>query len=798
MTPEAVFQAAVAAYQRGDRAESERLCRLLVSQGRAGFPVLTLLGILAGESGRHAEACNLLGRAAAMNPGSAAAHFAHAKALKDSGDLPSALDTYDRCLALEPRHAAAHNNRGNVLLDMGRVEDAREAFARAVDNAPSDGVALGNLAKSLQALGQHDEAREKCEAALRMLPGQAAVEVTLGNALAALGRHDEALEALDRAIQSDASRADAHNNRGSILAAAGRLAEAIDAYERALALAPLMSDARVALAEALHQVGRHEESLHRYAEVLSANPEHRQARFSMGLVLRFIGDHAGALKLYDDALLRNPDDAIALENRGAALMSLLRHPEALETFARLRQVDPDYPFAIGHLLHMKSLCCDWEGLGALLASAEEGLKAGRKSVDPFGWQALASDPQSLQACARIYGAHYYPARSVSLPASKPNAGKIRIGYVSGEFRHQATSILFTEVLELHDKNRFEIVAFDNGHNDGSELRRRIENGVDALIDISKMPDLTAAGAVRERGIDILVNLNGYFGLRRQEVFAMRPASIQVNYLGFPGTLGMDYMDYIVADSTVIPREDAQFYDEKVVWLPDCYQSNDRQRAISDRVYSREELGLPPSGFVFCCFNNTYKILPEVFDVWMRVLDRVPGSTLWLFKTSEIATRNLRAEASRRGVDPERIVFGPIMRLPEHLARLRVADLFLDTLPYNAHTTGSDALWAGVPVLTCMGRTFPSRVGASLLRAVGLPELVTDNLADYEAQAVGLASNPHELRELRETLQRNRLTAPLFDTPTFTRHLEQAYETMMQRQRSGLPPDHLDLLHGQAG
>jgi predicted O-linked N-acetylglucosamine transferase (SPINDLY family) len=786
---EQALQAAIAAFQRGARTESETLCRSLLAQGRGSFPVFTLLGIIAGESGRHAEARDLLARAAALNPGSAAAHFAHAKALKDSGDLPSALAAYDRSLSLDGNQAPAHNNRGNVLLELGRIEEARDAFARALEIDPSYAVALGNLGKSLLTLGKPEAAHEKCLASLALLPRQAAVEVTLGNALTALGKSDEALAAYDRAIEAEPSRAEAHNNRGVSLAALGRLAEATAAFERAVALNPQLVEAQVALADALHNLGRHEESLNRYAAMLSADPNNRQTRFNMGLVLRFIGDHAGALKLYDDALAMDPEDPIALENRGAALMSLLRHAQALETFAKLHRLDASYPFVTGHLLHMKALCCDWEQLKPLEAEAMVALGEGRKAVEPFGWQAIANDPQALQACARIYGAHYYPGCKTPLPPAKPSSGAIRVGYVSGEFRHQATSILFTEVLELHDKRRFEVVAFDNGHNDGSDMRRRIETSVNELVDISKLPDTQAAAAVRERGIDILVNLNGYFGLRRQELFAMRAAPIQVNYLGFPGTLGVDYMDYIVADATVIPPEDKRFYDEKVVWLPDCYQSNDRQRAISERLYTREELGLPPDGFVFCCFNTTYKIRPSIFDAWMRILGRVPGSTLWLFKTNDTATRNLRAEASRRGIDPGRIVFGPIMKLPEHLARLRAANLFLDTLPYNAHTTGSDALWAGLPVLTCMGRTFPSRVGASLLRAVGLPELVTENLADYEDLAVRLASDPSQLLALRERLHKNRLVMPLFDTPRFTRNLEQAYETMMERARSGLAPDH---------
>jgi protein O-GlcNAc transferase len=365
--------------------------------------------------------------------------------------------------------------------------------------------------------------------------------------------------------------------------------------------------------------------------------------------------------------------------------------------------------------------------------------------------------------------------------------RITIGYVCGEFREHATSILMCGVWEQHDKSRFRLIAFDNGGADGSDYRARIEAAFDEIVDISNLGDEAAADAIRERQVDVLLNLNGYYGRERTGVFAHRPSPIQVNYLGFPGTLGAGYFDYLIADQEVIPPAHQSLYVEKVVYLPDTYQANDDRRPIASRAGSRGDAGLPEGGFVFCCFNNRYKITPSTFDCWMRILDRVPGSVLWLLEDFLPASQRLRDEAVRRGIDPARLVFAQRQKPADHLARHQLADLFLDTLPYNAHTTASDALWAGLPVLTLKGPTFPGRVAASLLKAIGLPELVTHSAQEFEELAVALASDAPRLATLRNRLKANRSTHPLFDTKRFTRHLEQAFERMVSNQREGHSP-----------
>jgi protein O-GlcNAc transferase len=408
-------------------------------------------------------------------------------------------------------------------------------------------------------------------------------------------------------------------------------------------------------------------------------------------------------------------------------------------------------------------------------------------VQPFIYQALSQSPADLQACSIIHAARRYPAMTALHRPGKRRPGKIRVGYLSGEFREQATAYLTAGLYECHDKTRFEIIALDNGVSDKSAIRKRLEAAFDRFIDVSRLSDAVAAARIASEEIDILVNLNGYFGERRMGIFAHRPAPVQVNFLGFPATLGAPYIDYIIADRIVIPENERQFYTEQVVTLPDSYQVNDSRRAIAAQTPSRAACGLPESGFVFCSFNQSYKLAPDIFERWMAILKQTRGSVLWLLEGHPVFAGNIRREAEARGVAADRIRFAPFVGNENHLARLKLADLFLDTLPYNAHTTASDALWAGLPLITCRGKAFPGRVAASLLGAVGLSELVTEDLDAYEALAVKLAGDSRALQGLRDRLAENRNRMPLFDTGRFARHLETAYSVMVERHENGMPP-----------
>ena len=614
-----------------------------------------------------------------------------------------------------------------------------------------------------------------------------------GSALWEAQRYEEAIASFDRALAFRPCYPEAYYQRGNTQMRLGRPAEALASYDCAIALKHDYANAYYNRGLAMQRLQRHEEAVESFDRALGIQPDDAESYNNRGIALGEHNRHDAAVESFDRAIALKPDYADALYNRGSALTHLKRFADAVESFARLIAACPDYSFAKGYLLHAKMCCCDWEGLSRLYSSIRQDVAAGKKSAEPFGFQAISESTHDLQVCAKLYAAEKFPTHAPASGGPKARRKpKIRIGYLSGEFRDQATSVLMAELFEVHDKSRFEIFAFDNGWDDRSELRRRIKLAFDELVDIAHLDDLEAVAAIKAREVDILVNLNGYFGHGRQAVFSHRASPIQVNYLGFPGTLGADYIDYLIADRMVIPEKSRADYAEKIVYLPHSYQVNDRKRHISSQVYAREASGLPRDGFVFCCFNNVYKITPGTFDVWMRILERVEGSVLWLVEDRPDAGDNLREEARRRGVDAARLVFAQRFPLPEHLSRHRLADLFLDTLPYNAHTTASDALWAGLPLVTCAGATFPGRVGASLLNALELPELVTATFEAYEATAVDLATNPRRLAELRQKLQQNRLTKPLFDTPRFAQHIEAAYTAMYERYHADRPPDHLTI------
>jgi predicted O-linked N-acetylglucosamine transferase (SPINDLY family) len=609
-----------------------------------------------------------------------------------------------------------------------------------------------------------------------------------GKALLERGRLEESLASCESALRIKPDFSQAFYGRGNALMGLARIEEARACYQRAVELEPDYADAHYNLGLALQRLRRAQEALASYDRALALKPGDAEALNNRGNVLVDLRRPDLALSSYERALSIRPDYASACYNVGLALQELGRPEEAARRFERVLELAPDYPFAKGKLLHAKMLSCEWADLSRLADSVEADIEAGKKSAEPFGHQAVSRSARNLRRCAEIFAAENYPPAPVGLwGGERYDNPRIRIGYVSGEFRQQATAILMTGLLEHHDRSRFEIYAFDNGWDDGSEIRARINRAVDAIVDVSRLEDAEAAATLCERKIDILVNLNGYFGRERLGLFRYRPCPVQVNYLGFPGTLGVNYMDYILADAHVLPPDHEACYSERVVRLPDTYQVNDSRRPIAQRTPTRAECSLPEAAFVFCCFNNNYKITPEQFDVWMRLLKAVDGSVLWLIEDNPAAAANLRREAERRGVPARRVVFAARMNPDEHLARHRLADLFLDTLPYNAHTTAADALWAGLPLLTCTGSTFPGRVAGSLLKAAGLPELITESLAGYEARALELARTPAMLAEMRERLARNRASCALFDTDRYRRHLEAAYTTMWERYQRGDPP-----------
>ena len=445
----------------------------------------------------------------------------------------------------------------------------------------------------------------------------------------------------------------------------------------------------------------------------------------------------------------------------------------------------------GHLLHTKMKICSWSDFELHLENITNKVSANQRVITPFPHLALTDSAILHKQSSVIFAQNKYPFNFALGPIPKrPKGNKIRIGYFSADFHNHATGHLMAELFELHDKSRFELIGFSFGPMANDEMRQRLEKPFDQFIEVGGKSDIEIAQLSRNLNVDIAVDLKGFTLESRTEIFSYKAAPIQVNFLGYPGTMGSDYIDYIIADSTLIPIQSQQFYSEKVAYLPNCYQPNDRKRTISDKKYSRRDFGLPDQGFVFCSFNNNYKILPATFDGWMRILKAVEGSVLWLLEDSAGVVANLKKQAMKQGVNEERLVFAKRITLSEHLARHAQADLFIDTFPCNAHTTASDALWAGLPVLTLSGESFASRVAASLLNAIDLPELITTTQAEYESLAIELACNSKKLDSLKQNLAHNRLKSPLFDTPLFRKNLEAAYIQIYERYESDLQPEHI--------
>jgi predicted O-linked N-acetylglucosamine transferase (SPINDLY family) len=682
------------------------------------------------------------GSAPAGRPPSLPALLAQGRALHQAGRLPEAERLYREVLRQEPRQAGALHFLGVLAFQAGHAQAAAELIAQAVAADPRAADAHANL----------------------------------GLALHASGRPADALASLDRALALRPDSVEALGNRGVVLSALGRDGDALDALDAALARQPANPEFHFARGNALLALRRADEAVPAYDACLQLAPGHVDAHVQRGNAQRMRRRPAQALEDYDAALARAPHLAGVASNRGDVLMELKRYAQAAEAYGQALALDTGYPYAPGKRLHARAMACDWRDWEREVAALEAAVAAGRRAVEPFAYSAIARTPRQLLDCARLFADDQFPARTPLVPPGhrRPGRAKIRLGYLSGEFRNQATAHLAVELFELHDRERFELLAFDNGWDDGSELRRRVVDAFDEVVDIAALSDEAAAGRIARHEIDVLVNLNGWFGLGRTGVFARRPAPLQVNYLGFPGTMGASYLDALVADGVVVPAGEDDAYVERVLRLPRCYQPNDRRRAIAAVAPSRAEAGLPGRAVVFACFNNTYKIAPDVFGAWMRILRAVDGSVLWLLEDNPDAGANLRAAAEAHGVAPDRLRWAPRLRADEHLARHGLADLFLDTLPYNAHTTGSDALWAGLPLLTCLGTTFPGRVGASLLRAVGLAdELVVDSLDAYEARAIELARHPARLAGLRASLRQSRQTAELWDSPGYVRDFEAA-------------------------
>ncbi|MEY2771262.1 MAG: hypothetical protein RIQ38_1681 [Pseudomonadota bacterium] len=754
----------------------------------------------------------------ARRPNDAQAWHQAALAAFHQGRMADAVQAFERCLPGHPEPALVLSNLASARIELGDLDAAMQALDQAVLRDPQLALARNTRGHLRRRLRQPDGAREDLQTALRLAPGSADVLNNLGNLEKDAGNWAAAERCFLAALKQQPTMVHARLNLAEVLRKAARYRDALSVLtqtgadfvhlprwqiEMALTLGELgQLDAALAHLQAaqdlrpdwevpdllrgnlLKDARRFDEAISAYQQVLGKDPNNANAHNNLANAYKDQGDLKKALQHYQQALRLTPDHANTWNNLGNLLKRLSLFDESVRAYREAFRLDPNTPYLAGMLAHMQTKQCDWAGLPQLLAHIEQGLQNDREVSTPFPLLGLLDRPDLHRKAAQIYGRANHPENPAlgPLPAMAPltPGRRLRVGYFSADLHNHATAYLMAQLFECHDRSRLEVHVYSYGPNQQDEMRLRIAAAAEHFHEVSGLADIEVARLARSHALDIAVDLKGYTQDARLGILAHRCAPLQLSYLGYPGTLALPYIDHALVDQVVVPQEARDDYTETLVWLAGCYQVNDWHRKIDPQVPPREDCGLPAQGFVFCCFNNSFKILPQTFAAWMRILQQVPGSVLWLLEDHPLAAGHLREQAQAQGVDPARLCFAPRAPLAQHLARHAHADLFLDTWPYNAHTTASDALWAGLPLLTLQGRSFAARVGASLLQALGLPELIAHTEAAYVQTAVRLAQSPTELATLRAQLREPDRLARVFDARPFVQRLETAYGLMVQR------------------
>jgi protein O-GlcNAc transferase len=786
--PAAIGNLAIIAAQEGDLAGAERLFRQEITlrpNDPAGF---NNLGSVLQQQARWADAIAAHRRAIKLRPNYAEAHLALGNALKQQGHFDEALAVFRSAIAVKRDYAEAHNNIGVLFQSQGRLDEAASAYREAVALRPNYAEAHFNLGVALHQKNELDAAAAAYRRVISIHPAIAEAHNNLGTVLKDQGLFDEAMAAFGGAIRLRADYAEAFYNRASLLQQKARLDDALAAYGRAIALRGDYDDAINNTGIVLQELGRASEAVDLYRRLLQRVPAHAEARNNLGTALLAVGRPDEARAAFEQALALRPDFPEACTNLGNAWRELGRLTEAIDAYRDALHLRPDHADAFSQLAYHRAQVCDWDGLEADQDKLLDMVRRGAR-VPPFYLLSTPASAADQLRCAESWIAPIKPPRQAIFDHVPVVRGeRLRLGYLSGDFHQHATAQLICGLFELHDRDRFEVLAYSYGPDDHSPMRARLVAAFDRFVDIRDRSHRDAAGLIREDKVDILVDLKGYTHDARPAISAYRPAPVQVSYLGYPATMGADFIDYIVVDPVVVPDKQQAFFAEKLVHLPGSYQVNARGRYEAGPATTRQDWGLPDGAVVFCCFNNSYKLSPAFFDIWMGLLSAMSGSVLWLLEANARVKGNLRAEAGKRGVDPARLIFAPIVPSAAHIERHRHADLFLDTLPCNAHTTASDALWAGLPVLTCSGDTFAGRVAGSLLTAMGMTDLITGSLDQYRQTALALAGDPQRLVALRRKLQDDRDASALFDVRQLTGNIEAAYARMWQTWQSGRAPE----------
>ena len=784
--PRALEQA-VQYHRQGRLFDAERFYRDALRESPHDFDTLHYFGVLKLQQGGAGDALPLLQKAIEVRPNALDVLSNLSVALLALNRPAEALANFDKILSVAPKDVSALYGRGTVLAQLGRGEEALVSIDRALAIQPNHGQALFNRGTILAGLGRYPGALAAYDQLIGLAPAHVEALNNRGNVLAQLERYAEAVASFDRVLAINPNHISALTNRGAALRQLHRYDEALASCDRALAIDPNHIDGLNNRGNVLLQLNRVTDAIACYERILSVKDDNAEAMVNSAFAFYALGQFAEALQYSDNAIAIDPNYANAFFIRGDALAKLDRQDEAARSYEQGLALDPDHRYAFGASIWAYLTACNWERIETLLPIIEERIAAAKGIIPPFALLMLPISPPKHLECARHFVRRQMPQVAPIGPLTRARADKIKVAYLSADFRRHPVGEGIVDVLEQHDRARFEVHGVSYGADDGSETRTRVATAVDHFHDVRERSDREVAALLQELAVDIVVDLAGHTASSRTAILAYRPAPIQVSYFGFPGTSGAEFIDYVIADQVVLPLDQQPFFSERIVHLPDSYLPSDSKRRAAIAP-TRADIALPDDAFMFACFNNSYKLSRPMIEIWIRLLKVCPNSLLWLYYINESAQANLQQELISHGVDPSRVILAPFVEQPEdYLARLKLADLFLDTLPYNAHTTASDVLWAGVPVLTCLGPTFAGRVAGSLLHAVGLPELITNSLEEYETLAQKLASDPVLLGSLRERLAQNRLSHPLFDTPRLTRHVEAAYTTMIDTWQRGEPP-----------
>jgi len=789
------LQLAFSLHRGGKFADAAKLYRKIIKRNPKEANALHSLGLIEAASGNRAEAAQLMARSLQVQAGNVQFIQNYATVLCQLGQFKTASDICLKGLEVDRANAYLLYVAAAALLQQDRLSEALAMFNELLAVEPNHVAGLTERSSVHMALTQYDAAAADIEKAIALAPQYAEAHLNRGILHGRLKRHAEAIAAFEWTLKLNPNVANAWLGLGNVFLDLKRHHEAVGAYDRALSLAPGSAEVWLGRGNVFFDLRQYDQALSAYDKAIAQQPRLAEAWLGRGNVFVDLRRTEEALAAFEKALSFKPQSAEAWTGRGNALSDLKRYDDAFAAYDQAFTLKPDLMGLEGDRLFARMQVCDWRDFEAESGRLVQSSREGRENVSPFNFLSIATSVEDQLGCARAWSRKRYPADARPLwRGERYQRERIRIAYLSADFRQHPVAYLAAGLFESHDRSQFEVLGVSIGPNDCSDIRARLERGFDCFIDAAALGTEEIARRIRAEEVDILIDLNGYTQNARPQILARRAAPLQVSYLGFAGTMGADYIDYIIADPVVIPTAHRPGYAEKVVRLPHSFMPHDDAgRAISDHPLTRAAFGLPDQGFVFCCFNNAYKFNPAQFAARMKLLKAVEGSVLWLSDVGAAAVANLRRAAAAAGVDPARLMFASrLASSADHLARHRLADLFLDTLPYNAHTTASDALWVGLPVLTQIGPTFAGRVAASLLTALGLPELITESAAQFEQLALALATEPARLAELRDRLARHRRSRPLFDAKLLTRGIERAYATIYGRHQDGLPPEHLDV------